>query len=731
MALVAAGAASAAAADLSLLFTSSANFVEGTVGGQSASGHSFNQLLDVNYNQGVTPILSYRLRLRGGDNESTASVESTSTSITNRFIEPSADATLAGSKYSLNAGVRLRQSFISGTEAQSLTLKENYEFIRAFFTPDLLPALNAQFERTATSDDREPTTLDQTVTRAVFGANYVLAQKVNLAYTFTRQENEDNVAQTSQVQQSQVATASYSDSFFSNRLSVNGNYLFTTLDLTQRFAPVAAAPGGALVLLPVVLSGAFGLTEFDSTVAASNKVPPVTYTTLTTNTSITLGISAPLIVDDGGTPNKNASIAFGLAPGASVSTVRLTVSPRAGDTRDITQQAAGVTFQMFVGTDPQVNQTGWSQVAIASVTPPTTFNPFFQIAFAATGGTFLKVHVARDTQQPLFQPLTATAISAFASAAAGGGGGGGTRELTTSNTLQSVSGGITAQPFAALSVSANGTFTTNKADPSGRRDDSGTYAVSATAIPHRLLTATGTYQATFSTSNDPLTLQADTRLIGLTLTSTPLPTLTASLSGSQSENDLGGITQTRTNAISLSTALQPYRNLNVNITTTSSWSNNFVDGTKTSGMSGSINANGVLTDRLTGLIGYAFGRNVVTGGAAPSPGTTNTAFLSLTYTVSRLLNLIGRWDFTSSPGADTISQSYRLDLIPTPKTSLLLNFQRIDQSVGGVTSSSDAATAILRWNISRYLDLSVTGNVTRSLAGDTIYGIFGTLAFRL
>jgi len=748
VALLLAAAGPAAAGEFNLLLTSSANLTGGTVGGQSTSQHNFTQSADMNYNRTVTPLLSYRLRLRGSDNESTTSSASTSTSSTNRFLEPAVDMTLAGTKFSLDGGVRLRQTFVGGTQAQPLTLTENNEFLRASFTPDLLPAFNFQVERTASTDDRKPTTLDRSETRVIFGATYILAQKVNLAYTLTNQTGDDNVAKRTQEQRSHVGTANYSDTFFADRLSVDANYLFNRLDTTERFAPVAAAGGGGgPLLLPVVLSGAFALTESDPTVAAASKVPPVMYATLTNVISSTLGIFRALVANDGGTPNKNASIAFGLTPGASITTVRLTISPRAGDPRDISLQAQGVTFQVFAGANPQINQTGWTAVPIASVTPPTAINPFFEIAFAAAGGSFVKIYLSGDTQQPpggALGPLTATAITAFASTAAGGAGAAASGRLTTGNLLQSLTGGIMVRPLTALTLNANATYSTNKQDTTGRQDNTGTYSLTATGTPHRLLTATGVYQASFTTSSDPQAQRTDTRLASITLSSTPLPTLTASLSGTRSENLLGGVLQTQTTSVGFNTALKPYRGLNVDLSSSTSQSQNFVDGTQTSGFSASLNANALLTPRLTGLFGVTLSTSEVTGGAAPASVTSSSTFLSLTYTISRFLNAGGRWDLSVSAGNYTLTQQYRLDLIPTSKTSILFSFLRTDQQSSavsggggapgggtGTSGSTNAATVTARWNISRYLDVNVTTNLSRGFTGDTTYGISGTLAFRL
>jgi hypothetical protein len=118
-------------------------------------------------------------------------------------------------------------------------------------------------------------------------------------------------------------------------------------------------------------------------------------------------------------------------------------------------------------------------------------------------------------------------------------------------------------------------------------------------------------------------------------------------------------------------------------------------------------------------------------GIAPSSEISNTTFLSLTYTLSRFLNASGRWDFSFSAGNTTVTQQYRLDIIPTLKTSIFLAFLRTDQRAAVGSGSTNSATLTARWNISRYLDLDATGIFTRGVTGDSLYSLFTTLAFRL
>ncbi len=713
------------AAELNLLASTSATVSGADVGGQSSSLTGLNQFLDVNYNRNVTPLLGYRLRLVGSANEAWTSSQSTRSSATGGSIEPIGEVTLSGLRYSLIAGGRLREILSDTSGSPSVGVTENYEYIRGLYTPGLLPAFNLSLEHTGQTDDRTPRGLDRDTTRAIFGASYTLAQKLNLAYTFTNQTDEDNVIGRRLQQYTNVGNVSYADSFLGDRLSVDGSYFISQFNATETLS-LAAISGGAAVV-PRVLFGAFSLTETNPTVPANSKVPPVTYTTLTGSTAATLGITAPLVVDQSGTPNLNQSIAFGLSPGSSVTRIRLTVSPRAGDPRLINQQAQGVTFQIFVGNNPNVNLTGWTAVSIVSTTLPTTVDPSFEITFGATSGSFLKIHVAGDTQQPALPPLTATEIAAFGPS----GGAGGTGQVSIGSLVQTFAGGLTARPLEALTLSANGTYSTNQQDPSGRQDNNGTYSVTATGTPHQLLTATANYQNSFTDSNDPRTPNTGQWIGSFTLSSTPLPTLTASLSGSRTENSIGGATQNRIDSISVNASLRPYRNLNTDVTVSASQGQNFVDGSKGNLISAVVNANAALTDRLTGLFGYTFNASEVSGGPAPSSATTNSTFLQLTYTISRLLNANAQWNFSTTDGTNAFVQQYRLDLIPTAKTSVILTFLRTDQSTGQVSSSTNTASVNASWNISRYLDLSAFGNFTWNQTGDNVYTVSTTLSFRL
>jgi hypothetical protein len=245
------------------------------------------------------------------------------------------------------------------------------------------------------------------------------------------------------------------------------------------------------------------------------------------------------------------------------------------------------------------------------------------------------------------------------------------------------------------------------------------------------LTIIGAYQAGFTSSNDPLTQETDNQNASLTLSSTPLPTLTTALIGSWGENELGGVKQNQTTSVSFTSTLVPYRNLNVDLTAQGTQAENYVDDSKVRGFSFNMNANSQLTRRLGALTGYTFGTAEVTGGPAPGSFLSNAGYLSLTYNVSRFFDVIGRWDFTLTNQDSVVTQSYRLNVLPTAKTSVILAYIRRDRWGSGISDNTDTVSANATWNISRYFDLSGFATFTHSSNGGSVYNILGTLSFRL
>jgi hypothetical protein len=95
------------------------------------------------------------------------------------------------------------------------------------------------------------------------------------------------------------------------------------------------------------------------------------------------------------------------------------------------------------------------------------------------------------------------------------------------------------------------------------------------------------------------------------------------------------------------------------------------------------------------------------------------------------MNASGRWDFNTTDGTTTVTQQYQLNLIPTPKTSIIVTFLRVDQSTNQLSGSTNSVTVNTSWNISRHFDLSAFGSYNLGLTGDSAYTVSATLTFRL
>jgi hypothetical protein len=86
---------------------------------------------------------------------------------------------------------------------------------------------------------------------------------------------------------------------------------------------------------------------------------------------------------------------------------------------------------------------------------------------------------------------------------------------------------------------------------------------------------------------------------------------------------------------------------------------------------------------------------------------TNTLGGGTTYTLSRVVNFNTRFDFTTtSAGGTVLSQQYKLDWIPTSKTSMFVSYRTVEQHLLDASSNSDFISLNGRWNVSRFLDLA-------------------------
>jgi len=679
------------------LLTSSFTLTESEVGRAVTEFEGYRQTLDLNWRKVVTPYLSYRISLRGEEIESRTTVEPSVTETSSLLLEPSFDVSLAAPGYSLTTGLRLRELVTDGNRIERVRLSDRHLFARLFLTQEGLPPLSILVDRTTSVDDREPRTRDSEETRYQVSTRYAF-KGLNLSYTFSDQIGEDHVARRTRDQMNHLGSLGYAQTFFQERLTLLGNYSVNYTRTREAF------------FIPSLVARERGLKKGlkagpDPTPENSADVPLTEEPALLAGTA-----SVPLELF--------VSVGFELAIREPVGEIRIPLAPEPPFSLPGDLQVF-LNFRVFSSDDPTL--TFWTEVRGVSQRFDS-LESRFSLIFPPTTARFFKVFVSRNDFGAL---VKATGVTALESEVVAAG-----TERVTSSLLHTLGAGLTFRPIRMATASFNLTLTDVTQEPDSRRTTSGVQTASLVVIPHRLLTTTLTYQHSFTDSNQPGVTDTTADTYSLTFSSSPLPTLTSAFSLALSENRSEGELQNRSGAASLNIAAKLYRNLNVNPTLSLSKTRDFTTGQESLGQTLALNLNAILTSRLSTILGYTFHGTRTEGPGLNATTASHTGSAAFTYTLSRQLNVNSRFDLSNTAAGTSLSQDYRVDWVPTFKTSFFVNYRRTDQQVRGVTGGSDAIALNGRWNISRYLDLSANYTFFRGFTGDTVHSFFGSLGFR-
>ncbi|MBI4522591.1 MAG: hypothetical protein HY695_02130 [Deltaproteobacteria bacterium] len=615
-------------------------------------------------------------------------------------IEPILDATLASGPFSLNAGLRLREVFTSGSETESARLSENRWFGRFFFTPERLPTLSFQVDQVNSTNNLK--TEDKTNTRYQFLSDYTIVEGWNLSYLFSDSVDEDRVTGQTRDRMNHLGTLGYTQSLWGGWLDLVGGHSISYAPSSDKFS----ASGTAEVERR--LSRGFKAAA-DLTPANSSDVP------LTEEPGIIAGTSLlPLEL--------NTSVGFEQLIVQPVSQIRLNLTPQAPfiipDNLELF-----LNFRVFFTND--IALTTWTE--LGGITH--RFEPLesrFILTFAPTTARFFKVYVSRNDFGALIRATKIEALNLEPVTA------GEKRDTTTF--LHNMNTSVTWRPWSVASMSYTFSMSdlTQKlsTEPDSLKSTNGTHTAQITWDPHRLLGSTLTYQHNFADSNQEGAQNTTSDLYGLVFRSTPLPTLTGSLSLVHNDNRSEGNLERRADTGSLNFSAQLYRNLNLDSSYSLSRSQDFLIDQKSLRHAARLNATATLTPRLSAILGYGIEWGETEQPDLQTDILTHTATGSLTYTVSRLLNMNARYDFLSSVDATAFSQEYRLDWVPTPKLSSFFGYRRTQSDAAGVSSGSDSINVNGRWNMSRYINLNANFLLFRTFSGDLTYSIVGSAQLR-
>ncbi|MBI2528390.1 MAG: hypothetical protein HYV93_20710 [Candidatus Rokubacteria bacterium] len=661
--------------------------------GTRAEFQNTREAVDLNWNKPISPTLGYRLSLRSERVDSTSSLsgagQQTTTDSSSLLVQPVLDVTLASPGYTLSAGLRLRELFTEEDKAEEVTLSERTAFARFSYSPEQLPSVALMLEQSTSADDRSPQTRDETDTRYQLSSQYTLGGLANLAYNFSRQVHEDHLEARTQTQDTHTGSAGFAQKFLGDTLSVQADLsLNYSKTLEEFFVPGTAEIGRTL---------ASGLRAGpDASPANSADVPLVTEPALLSGAA-----NVPLTL--------LSAIGFGLVAPETVSEIEISLAAEPPFVLPATLTSS-VTIRVFSTDDPTL--VTWTEAAGVA----GSFDPLqnrLTLTFASTTARFFKAYVSRNDFGAL---LKATGIAAPRTTTVVAG-----TTLSRSTSGGTVSAGLSYTPIQMLTAAYNVSLTQNTQDPEAIESTSGSHSFSLTARPHRLVNTAATYQ--YSWSGTSQAGAQDTTQTSYTLSAgwTPLQTLSTTLTLARNESEVAGVLESRSDTASLGAAAKVFPGLNLDSSFALSRAQSFTSEQEIVGQDALFRATAQITPWISTVGNYGIQIRETTPAPAGSDAVavTHSVGGGTVYTLSRLVNFTTRFDYVASPDGSSLSQQYKVDWVPTSKTSFFVSYGTTQQHMGEIQGGSDTITLNGRWSINRAVDLSADYSFSRTTSGTT------------
>ena len=688
--------------DLNALFTSSTSITNSKSEDATTDLQSFRETLDLNWNRAISGALRYRITLRTEDSRDRLAVDSDLTRTSATKFEPVLDATWSGGPFSLNGGLRLRELITDGNKEERIRLSDRRWFTRFFLTLENWPSLSFQVDQFTQENDLSPKTINKKDTRYQLMTDYRY-RDFTFSYLFSDQVFENIVNSQTRDQMNHLGTIGYSRTSLWGWLDVLGGYTFNYAPVREEFSRAGIAEIERTLIR--ALRAAADLTPNDSSDVPLTNEPGLLNGTalIPLELNISLGFEQVVVVEP-------------------VSQIRLDVSPEPPFTLPNNLESF-LTFRVFFTND--VTLTTWTELGGVS----QRFDPLesrFELNFPATIARFFKVYVSRNDFGTLVRTTRIAALSLESV------GAGTTRKSSTlvHNLNGNFSVRLPTRPWTISNLAYEFTLSRLTQQPDSVHFFSGTHTARLVAEPHRYLTSTLTYQHNFANSNQAGSQNTTADFFNVVLSSTPIPTLTASLSFAHNDNRAEGELQTRSDSGSLNLSTRLYRDLNVDSNYTIGRSQDFLNDQKTLSHNASLNANARLTPRLNATLNYSIRWAQTDAAEQQTSDLTHAIGVNTTYTVSRFLNVNTRYDFLSGRDVTSFAQSYTLDWSPTSKLSGSMGYRRTQQEAQGERTGSDGVNINGRWNISRYFNVDGNFILFRTFAGDRLYSFSARAQFR-
>lgn len=208
----------------------------------------------------------------------------------------------------------------------------------------------------------------------------------------------------------------------------------------------------------------------------------------------------------------------------------------------------------------------------------------------------------------------------------------------------------------------------------------------------------GSASVTRNDSQDAAGHQAS-YIYGASLTAVPLPTLTHALTYSGRTEKVEEGTR-NSNSVYLTNTAQLYQGIDANLSGGLNFSS-VSGGTKTEGSTVSAGVNLIPNRKFSVNMSYNYATSKRSGGGQPEVATTTTGgTVSASYTPLRTLYLFADWSFTRQKGQPSFTTSqYGANWSPFPDGTLHFNVSYVEQTQSADEARNRTLSTNVRWNV--------------------------------
>ncbi len=675
---------------------------------KSSEAHTLNQNYFFSLNRAITPLISYQFYLRANlldaRNENAPDLR---TDTYKRTIEPSIEFSLRNSAYSFTTGYRRTEEWPTASLSDDQRLTTLLYFSRFDVTPDALPSLSFDYNRREEFDYGDTRLKDLTEDEYSLSSSYELPSRdIDMRYflNYTHRQTKTPLDRTEK-SITDSFSGNYSAGYEGTYLHEKGLWSVTYRGIYSRDkSRIFVLETGNFVLERPALGGLYVQNA---------------------NTSVALGSLSALVDGDQAvstgidlSTGLNHQIGITVSPDESVDRLYIYVNADISGDGVLTSIA---NWQVLSNTANQA--TGWTVISISSITATAVdttdpLNPVYRYELIFSSSQSAAIFKAVNSALSSVSNVFVTEIEAY-----------GTtlfldKEDKTVSTsfIQGIEIGTSVRPVTdvtlnlsysidrsdrnpvSLPQSFGGIFSNIFSDSfeNGKSNFNSTvtrnYAANAVWHAHRLLTTTAGYHRNENFDNlDNRDFSSDNYEVSFM--SDPLPTLSSNLTFQRSHIYEFDDHTTTNSGVLLSIGAELYRDVHMindisyatsESMTTSTKSRNYV-------INGSVNAR--ITRRTSGTLNYNFNRAKTDGAVSDSKST----FASLSYRLSRYLNLTGNFRFTEIDDDVTTSEGFLFDWRPMPALQLNMNYFHRDADPGSV--KTDNVSGLMVWHVTRFADV--------------------------